>query len=99
MHKRFAGETESGEGEWSMSYLKKRVLKGMEERGEVVKVTRKRWAKMRGEGEGKEKGKEDEHVWAVTSVWEEMSRERVRPERVQEDEGDMRKEYGLREQA
>ena len=41
----FPGKDESGNGTWSMQYLKRRVLKPMEERGEVLKMTRGRWEK------------------------------------------------------
>ncbi|ORY75367.1 hypothetical protein BCR35DRAFT_306353 [Leucosporidium creatinivorum] len=41
--KAFPGQQASAEGSWSVSYLKKQVLKGMEERGEVVKITRGKW--------------------------------------------------------
>lgn len=97
-YKRFAGEKESADGVWSVSYLKRKVLKGMEERGEVVKITRAKWVKMGGElAEATPKGKEEEHVWAVARTWEHMSKTRVKPEKVDEDEGEVRRAYGLRE--
>lgn len=42
----FPGKDESSAGRWSMSYLKNRVLKPMEERGEVLKLTRGRWDRL-----------------------------------------------------
>lgn len=56
----FAGQIESSEGRWSVAYLKKKVLRQMEERGEVVKVTRAKWDKLAPDSEGgKESGEEE----------------------------------------
>ncbi|KAK4701162.1 hypothetical protein P7C70_g5075, partial [Phenoliferia sp. Uapishka_3] len=47
----FPGKDESANGSWSMQYLKKRVLRHMEERGEVLKITRGRWDRLAPGGE------------------------------------------------
>ncbi|GAA5878455.1 hypothetical protein JCM1840_002590 [Sporobolomyces johnsonii] len=39
----YPGQEESSNGRWSMSYLKRHVLAGMENRGEIVKLTRHKW--------------------------------------------------------
>jgi len=46
--KAFPGQSESTEGTWSMRYLKQGLLARMEERGEIVKLTRSKWENLSG---------------------------------------------------
>ncbi|GAA5928680.1 hypothetical protein JCM1841_002963 [Sporobolomyces salmonicolor] len=39
----YPGKDESSDGRWSMSYLKRHILAGMEGRGEIIKLTRHKW--------------------------------------------------------
>ncbi|SCV67037.1 BQ2448_5683 [Microbotryum intermedium] len=41
-------EAEDTDGTWSMAYLKRKVLAGMQEKGQVVKMTKIKWDKLRG---------------------------------------------------
>ncbi|KAI5479588.1 hypothetical protein MNV49_003325 [Pseudohyphozyma bogoriensis] len=87
--KTFPGEEENSQGSWTMNYLKHRVLKGMEDRGEVIKLTRSAWDKLNpaeagvvGEGEekakdvkGKSGAKASEHVWVSMEVYRQKKAE------------------------
>jgi hypothetical protein len=70
-------------GTWSVSYLKKRLLKEMETQGQVVKLTRGKWDKLLADASStpatksaavdeKTKGskkEEEEHVWMHGGVY------------------------------
>ncbi|KAM0751189.1 hypothetical protein T439DRAFT_325339 [Meredithblackwellia eburnea MCA 4105] len=57
--KSWPGKEESSDGKWSMAYLKKVVLAGMEQRGDLRKVTRRKWESLLGESAAIKEHKEE----------------------------------------